>query len=60
MPLKKMYSSPPAPTSGGYGGLRGLLGTGIRAVSGVASAPGGFLGAGLSGVGEIGAELVEG
>lgn len=42
------------------GGWRGLAGTGIRVGSGLLSAEGGFLGAGISGLGEGLAELAEG
>lgn len=42
------------------GGLRGVAATGVRGLTGVMSAEGGLLGAGLSGTGELGAELLEG
>ena len=69
MPLKKHYGfappPPPEPESepgmlGRVGGLRGLLAGGTRAISGAMSAPGGPLGATISGLGELGAEAIEG
>lgn len=42
------------------GGLRGLGAGGLRALTGVASAEGGPLGATISGAGELGAEALEG
>ena len=64
MPIKNPYSSfaPPAEEPGLWeriGGLPGVIGTGIRGLSGVAAAPGGWLGAGIAGAGEFGAELAE-
>ena len=64
MPIKNPYSSfaPPAEEPGLWeriGGLPGVVGTGIRGLSGVAASMGGWLGAGIAGAGEFGAELAE-
>ncbi len=42
------------------GGMRGMAGTGIRALSGILGAEGGWTGAGIGGGGEFLAELAEG
>lgn len=68
MPLKNQYGlKPPAPPAAQepsfldrLGGIPGLIGTGIRAVTGVASAEGGPTGALISGGGEAAAQLASG
>lgn len=62
MPLKfKQEAEPPPPSFiDKLGGIKGILASGTRALSGVASAEGGWLGAGISGAGELGAEALEG
>lgn len=62
-PAGDVTSSPNADNSSfltRMGGLRGLLGTGVRIGAGVLASPGGLFGAGVGALGETGAELVEG